>query len=61
MSTPLFARRTTAELIEERNQLVKSMPLPVETLRRLRDFDAIAAEEAELLEKYESLTWLIDG
>ena len=41
MSTPLFARKTTHQLIEEREQVLHAMhPLNLDTLRRLRAVDA---------------------
>ncbi|QDR77640.1 hypothetical protein E3227_05910 [Corynebacterium sanguinis] len=62
MSTPLFARKTTHQLIEEREQVLHAMhPLNLDTLRRLRAVDAIGQDEAELLDRYDSLSWLIDG
>ncbi|WP_258867404.1 hypothetical protein [Corynebacterium jeikeium] len=36
-------------------------PLGVDGLRRLRAADALDVKEADLLDRYESLTWLIEG
>ncbi|MGJ4085430.1 hypothetical protein [Corynebacterium macclintockiae] len=63
MATPITPRtQTSAELRAERDEIVKMMkPLGVEGLRRLREADALNVEEADLLDRYESLTWLIEG
>lgn len=63
MATPLTPRtHTSAELRAERAEVVKQMgPLGVDGLRRLRTADALDVKEADLLDRYESLTWLIEG
>ncbi len=63
MATPLTPRtQTSAELRAERAKVVKQMgPLGVDGLRRLRAADALDVKEADLLDRYESLTWLIEG
>ena len=63
MATPITPRtQTSAELRAERDEIVKQMgSLGVEGLRRLREADALNVEEADLLDRYESLTWLIEG
>ncbi|MCG7268162.1 hypothetical protein, partial [Corynebacterium sp. ACRQJ] len=63
MATPLTPRtHTSAELRAERTKVVKQMgPLGVDGLRRLRAADALDVKEADLLDRYESLTWLIEG
>ncbi|SQI24321.1 hypothetical protein [Corynebacterium jeikeium] len=62
MATPLTPRtHTSAELRAERAEVVKQMgPLGVDGLRRLRAADALDVKEADLLDRYESLTWLIE-
>lgn len=63
MATPITPRtQTNAELRAERAEVVKQMgSLGVEGLRRLREADALDVKEADLLDRYESLTWLIEG
>lgn len=62
MSVPKFEPRTNDELQAELNDaLLKIRPFSVEQLKRLRDADAISAEEADLLDRIKALTWLING
>lgn len=44
-----------AEVVEE------TKPQTVDILRRLQDADALEFDEAQLLERYDAHTWLIDG
>ena len=51
--------RTSNEL---RAEVVEEMkPQTVDMLRRLHDADALEFDEAQLLERYDALAWLIDG
>lgn len=60
MSAPLFASKTTEELRQERNSVrIKMQPNTVENLRRLRDAGSISFAEEQLLDHFESLSWLI--
>ncbi|WP_211439620.1 hypothetical protein [Corynebacterium glutamicum] len=62
MSVPKFEPRTNDELQAELNDaFLKIRPFSVEQLKRLRDADAISAEEADLLDRIKALTWLING
>ena len=62
MSAPLFKPQTNAELQVERDKVLEQMrPYTVEMLQRLRMADAISSKEEELLERFESLSWLIEG
>lgn len=52
---------TTAELRNERNKVEQEMrPHTVDVLMRLREAGAANFKEEELLDRYETLTWLID-
>lgn len=52
---------TTAELRDERDTVEQEMrPHTVDVLRRLREAGATNFKEEELLDRYETLTWLID-
>lgn len=56
-----FQPQSTAELRTERESVVEQMhPYTVEILRRLRAVDAIDFREDELLDKYDTLTWVIN-
>ncbi|AIJ33958.1 Uncharacterised protein [Corynebacterium imitans] len=62
MSAPLFASRTSAELRAERDEVEREMsPYTVAMLRRLRKAGELNFREEALLDRYESLSWLIDG
>ncbi|MDN8576340.1 hypothetical protein [Corynebacterium sanguinis] len=62
MATPLFVPKTVGELQVERDALEKSMlPYTVDVLRRLREENALDFNEERKLDRYESLSWLIDG
>ena len=61
MSAPLFQPQSTAELRAERESVVEQMrPYTVEVLRRLRAVDAINFREDALLNRYDTLTWVIN-
>lgn len=52
---------TTAELRAQRDKVEQEMrPHTVDILRRLREACATNFKEEELLDRYETLTWLID-
>ena len=52
---------TTAELRNERNKVEQEMrPHTVDVLRRLSEAGATNFKEEELLDRYETLSWLID-
>lgn len=61
MSVPLSTPRSTEELCSDRDQVEKEMnPYTVAMLRRLREADALEFKEEELLDRYETLSWLIE-
>lgn len=61
MSAPLLTPCSTHELRTQRNRVERDMaPYTVEVLRRLREADALEFKEEELLDRYETLSWLID-
>ncbi|MBN9643829.1 hypothetical protein JZY06_04220 [Corynebacterium sp. CCM 8862] len=61
MSAPLLTPRSTSELRSERNGVERDMlPYTVELLRRLRVAGALEFKEEQLLDRYETLSWLID-
>lgn len=61
MSAPLSTPRSTEELRSDRDQVEKEMnPYTVAMLRRLREADALEFKEEELLDRYETLSWLIE-
>lgn len=61
MPAPSLNPRSTEELRCERNRIESEMaPYTVEIFRRLREAGALEFREEELLDRYETLTWLID-
>lgn len=62
MPAPLFIPKTSTELRAERDGVERDMsPYTVSMLRRLRHAGEATFREEALLDRYESLSWLIDG
>lgn len=62
MPAPLFIPKTSAELRAERDEVEREMlPYTVAMLRRLRHAGDATFREEALLDRYEALSWLIDG
>ena len=62
MPAPLFIPKTSAELRAERDEVEREMlPYTVAMLRRLRHAGDATFREEALLDRYESLSWLVDG
>ncbi|MCQ4619411.1 hypothetical protein KBP53_04525 [Corynebacterium genitalium ATCC 33030] len=62
MSAPVFKELSEAQLREQLTSVKNEMaPYTVDVLRRLKDAGAINFEEERLLNRYESLNWLIEG
>lgn len=62
MVVPVFVPKSRAQLIQERKGVEERMlPHTVQLLRRLHEAGATSAAEDDLLDAYDSLTWLIEG
>lgn len=62
MPAPLFIPKTSAELRAKRDGVEREMsPYTVAMLRRLRHAGDATFHKEALLDRYESLSWLIDG
>ena len=62
MPAPLFIPKTSAELRAERDEAEHEIsPYTVAMLRRLRHAGEATFREEALLDRYESLFWLIGG
>lgn len=60
MSTPFIRPQTTAELIAEREQIIKDIyPFTIEMLDQIRYTEAISEEQLKALETYEVLNSVI--
>ncbi|EFK54253.1 hypothetical protein HMPREF0291_11910 [Corynebacterium genitalium ATCC 33030] len=58
----MFKELSEAQLREQLTSVKNEMaPYTVDVLRRLKDAGAINFEEERLLNRYESLNWLIEG
>lgn len=62
MSTPVTRMLTNDEIIRELANIEEEMqPYNVDVLRRLREAGALKFEEERLLERYEALSWMLNG
>lgn len=60
MSAPIFTPRTTAELQQEREQLLQDLsPRTIDELRALRAIDEISIADEEILNRFEALSYVI--
>ncbi|MBE7365680.1 hypothetical protein INS43_10945 [Corynebacterium aurimucosum] len=60
MSAPIFTPRTTAELQQEREQLLQDLsPRTIDELRALRAIDEISIVDEEILNRFEALAYVI--
>ena len=60
MSAPIFTPRTTAELQQEREQLLQALsPRTIDELRALRAIDEISIADEEVLNRLEALAYVI--
>ncbi|WP_293777664.1 hypothetical protein [uncultured Corynebacterium sp.] len=60
MSAPIFTPRTTAELQQEREQLLQDLsPRTIDELRALRAIDEISIADKEILNRFETLSYVI--
>ncbi len=62
MSTPVTRMLSNDEIIRELANIEEEMqPYNVDVLRRLREAGALKFEEERLLERYEALSWMLNG
>ena len=62
MSTPVTRMLSNDEIIQELANIEEEMqPYNVDVLRRLREASALKFEEERLLERYEALSWMLNG
>ena len=62
MSTPVTRMLSNDEIIQELANIEEEMqPYNVDVLRRLREAGALKFEEERLLERYEALSWMLNG
>ncbi|MBF4547570.1 hypothetical protein IRY31_05725 [Corynebacterium afermentans subsp. lipophilum] len=62
MSTPVTRMLSNDEIIQELASIEEEMqPYNVDVLRRLREAGALKFEEERLLERYEALSWMLNG
>ncbi|MDK8896890.1 MULTISPECIES: hypothetical protein [Corynebacterium] len=60
MSAPIFTPRTTAELQQEREQLLQDLsPRTIDELRALRAIDEISIVDEDILNRFEALSYVI--
>lgn len=60
MSAPIFTPRTTAELQQERDQLLQDLsPRTIDELRALRAIDEISIVDEDILNRFEALSYVI--
>lgn len=62
MSTPVTRMLSNDEIIRELANIEEEMqPYNVDVLCRLREAGALKFEEERLLERYEALSWMLNG
>lgn len=60
MSAPIFTPRTTADLQQEREQLLQDLsPRTIDELRALRAIDEISIVDEDILNRFEALSYVI--
>lgn len=60
VSAPIFTPRTTAELQQEREQLLQDLsPRTIDELRALRAIDEISIVDEDILNRFEALSYVI--
>ena len=60
MSAPIFTPRTTAELQQEREQLLQDLsPRTIDELRALRAIDESSIADEDILNRFEALSFVI--